>query len=76
MGAAANHNQNTLSETQVAGLLGYESISYAERILVSQGIKPFYGRPGHWFITIDQLNAARGILRAVPNDDNYDQEPL
>lgn len=60
---------NILSQHQVAKLMGYERPGDAERKLINQGITPFYGRPGHWFITLDQLLAARGILKGGHTQD-------
>lgn len=52
---------NIFNEIQLAYLLGYSRIGDVERKLVEQGIRPIYGKPGHFFVTREMLNAARGI---------------
>ena len=67
-----DHNPNILDQDQLASLMGYERAGDVERRLVQQGIRPIYGRPGHFFITVDQLNAVRGIFK----HDSLQEEPI
>jgi len=65
---------NIFNETQLANLFGYIRIGDVERKLVEQGIRPIYGKPGHFIVTMDMLNAARGIFLKNHEDDEDDEE--
>ncbi len=54
---------NLIGQERFCELLGCKRPSDAARLLEKQGVIPFKGRPGSWFVTLDQLNAARGIVR-------------
>lgn len=61
-----------ITDERIAVLMGYKphQTGMARRKLEDQGVHPFPGRAGRWFITIDQLNAARGIVQAAANTDD------
>lgn len=54
---------NIFNEIQLANLMGFIRIGDVERKLVEQGIRPIYGKPGHFFVTMDMINAASSIDR-------------
>ena len=62
-------NRNLIGQDELCGLLGCKRPGDAARLLEKQGIKPIRGRPGFWFVTLDQLNAAGGITKASNDDD-------
>ena len=45
-----------LTKSEVTQLLGYKYPGLAEKKLRAQGITPIYGRKGHWFVTLSQIN--------------------
>lgn len=53
---------NLFGQDALCELMGCKRPSDAARLLENQGIKPIQGRPGFWFVTLDQINAARGIV--------------
>lgn len=61
MKAAAN--PYVLDQDQLGALMGYERAGDVERKLIAQGIRPIYGKPGHFFVTLDQLTAAGGTMK-------------
>lgn len=60
---------NILDQDQIAAAMGYERVGDAEKKLIEQGIRPIYGRRGCFFVTIDMLNAARGVGTASANSE-------
>lgn len=61
MAGEARVKERILDQTQLAELMGYVRVGDVERRLIEQGIKPIYGKAGHFFITQDMLNASRGL---------------
>ncbi len=61
-----------INQDQLAEIMGYTRSGDVERKLIEQGIRPIYGKPGHFFVTLDMLNAARGILNSVQSIDKED----
>jgi hypothetical protein len=56
-----NMNASILDQDQLAKLTGYIRPSDIERCLIKQGIRPIYGKAGHFFVTKEMINATRGI---------------
>jgi hypothetical protein len=54
-------NTTVFNERDLAELLGYERIGDVEKKLREQGIRPIYGKPGHFFVTGDMINHAAGV---------------
>lgn len=65
-------NKNIITSDELAQFMGYDRPGDVERKLREQGIRPIYGRPGHFFVTLDMLNAAGGILKDQPAN----EEPI
>ena len=49
-------NPNVLSQKQLMKLMGYSRPGDVEKRLIEQGIRPIYGRPGHFFVTLGMLS--------------------
>lgn len=47
---------SVINERRLAELMGYTRIGDVERKLIEQGIRPIYGKPGHFFVTKEMLN--------------------
>lgn len=63
-------NPNILTDADLCKIMQLKSPGAVEKRLLSQGIRPFPGGKGHFFITIQQLNHARGIAPGpAVNDD-------
>lgn len=63
---------NILNQDQLAAIMGYERVGDVEKKLIEQGIRPIYGKPGHFFVTVDMLNAARGVgVQSANSDDVF-----
>jgi len=63
-------NPNLIEDTTVARMMGFSihQVGHARRKLEDEGIKVWPGKGGRWFITLQQLNAARGITDGAAND--------
>ncbi len=62
-------HQQIIDQEQLAALTGYERAGDIERVLRAQGVIPFYGRRGRLWITVSQLEAARGIAQVPANEE-------
>lgn len=58
-------NDGLIDQERMCKLLGCKQPAMASRLLKKEGIVPISGRNGHWFVTIDQINAARGIIKNI-----------
>lgn len=56
-------NPHIIDHIELMRLTGYEKPGMVAEKLREQGIRPFYGRAGYFFITLEMLNAARGIFQ-------------
>jgi hypothetical protein len=52
-------------EKELADLMGYERIGDVEKKLREQGIRPIYGKPGHFFVTSEMINHAAGVTGSI-----------
>ena len=63
---------NIIDQDLLCRLMGYTRPGAVERKLLKQGITPIYGRHGRFFVTLDMLNASRGVFpsQESSNDDS------
>lgn len=63
-------NPNLIPGTTIAKMMGLDParLGDARRRLEDEGIRVFPGARGNFFITLQQLNAARGIFPDAAND--------